>query len=96
MTSNSPHFRWERYWYYFDFVAQSAFWQKDVTLQCSSFQVQVQVCVCVCACVCVCVCVRVRAQGNSANTDYGILGQTLPCSHPKNCHVFKLGRRLIL
>ena len=32
------------------FVTQSAFWQKDVTLRCSSIQVQgcVRVCVCVC------------------------------------------------
>ena len=51
MTSNSPRLRRERYWYYFDFVTQSAFWQKDVTLWCSSIQVQVCVCVCVCACV---------------------------------------------
>ena len=65
MTSNSPHFRRGRYWYYFDFVTQSAFWQKDVTLRCSSFQVQVCVCMCVYVCVCVygCVfvCVSVRA-----------------------------------
>ena len=43
--------RRERYWSYLDCITQSAFWQKDVTLGCSSFQGS--------RCVCVGVCVHV-------------------------------------